>query len=71
MGYIWFGVVDLFDFLNYEGCEFLLILVFDDIEKELGVELEFEGEGDEFLCDFVKIFGDDVDVIFLFCGIWD
>ncbi|KAI4387510.1 hypothetical protein MLD38_005338 [Melastoma candidum] len=30
------------DFLNYEGCEFLLIAASDDVEEELGLELETE-----------------------------
>lgn len=30
------------DFLNYEGCEFLLISASDDIEEELGLELKTE-----------------------------
>ncbi|KAG2256990.1 hypothetical protein Bca52824_076284 [Brassica carinata] len=59
------------DFLNYEGCEFLLISASDDIEEELGVELESEGEGDESSCDLVKTFGDDVDATPLLRGTWD
>lgn len=38
------------DFLNYEGCEFLLISASDDIKEELGLELEGEavgGSGDQ------------------------
>lgn len=31
------------DFLNFEGCEFLLISASDDIEEELGLELRTEG----------------------------
>ncbi|KAK1577313.1 hypothetical protein Q3G72_020610 [Acer saccharum] len=47
------------DFLNYEGCEFLLISASDDIEKELGLELETEeGEADESCSDLVKTFGE-------------
>ncbi|KAK3219019.1 hypothetical protein Dsin_012989 [Dipteronia sinensis] len=47
------------DFLNYEGCEFLLISAADDIEKELGLELETEeGEADESCSDLVKTFGE-------------
>ncbi|GMN67301.1 hypothetical protein TIFTF001_036387 [Ficus carica] len=30
------------DFLNYEGCEFLLIAASDNIEEELGLELKTE-----------------------------
>ncbi|CAF2258206.1 unnamed protein product [Brassica napus] len=40
LGHTRFGAADPPDFLNYEGCEFLLISASDDIEKELGVELE-------------------------------
>ncbi|TXG69614.1 hypothetical protein EZV62_004549 [Acer yangbiense] len=47
------------DFLNHEGCEFLLISASDDIEKELGLELETEeGEADESCSDLVKTFGE-------------
>lgn len=57
------------DFLNYEGCEFLLISASDDIEEELGLDLKTEEEeeqsqseeDDEECCssDLVKMFGDD------------
>ena len=71
LGHTRFGAADPPDFLNYEGCEFLLISASDDIEEELGVELESEGEGDESSCDLVKTFGDDVDATHLLRGTWD
>ena len=33
------------DLLNYEGCELLLIAASDDVEDELGLQLE-DGEGE-------------------------
>ncbi|KAL8556684.1 hypothetical protein ACS0TY_004219 [Phlomoides rotata] len=44
------------DFLNYEGCEFLLISASDDIEQELGLELKTE-EDDE-CSDLIQTFGE-------------
>lgn len=32
------------DFLDYDGCEFILIAASDDIKKELGIEIETEEE---------------------------
>ncbi|TYI40157.1 hypothetical protein ES332_A02G144000v1 [Gossypium tomentosum] len=58
------------DFLNYEGCEFLLILASDDIDKELGLELETEGEADPSCSDLVRTFGDTASTTPLFKGIW-
>ncbi|KAL6134829.1 hypothetical protein ACLB2K_067057 [Fragaria x ananassa] len=47
------------DFLNYEGCEFLLISASDNIEEELGLELQTEEvEADESCSDLIKTFGD-------------
>lgn len=48
------------DFLNYEGCEFLLIAASDDIEEELGLELktEVENSHDPSCSDLVHIFGE-------------
>lgn len=71
LGHTRFGAADPPDFLNYEGCEFLLISASDDIEAELGMELEPDGEGDESSCDLVKTFGDDVDATPLLRGTWD
>ncbi|KAA8541518.1 hypothetical protein F0562_022670 [Nyssa sinensis] len=44
------------DFLNYEGCEFLLTLASDDIEEELGLELRTEGEAEESRSDLGCLF---------------
>ncbi|KAM7459477.1 hypothetical protein LguiA_036471 [Lonicera macranthoides] len=58
------------DFLNYEGCELLLISASDDIEEELGLELETE-EGDNDGCsDLVKTFGETASTTPLFKGTW-
>ncbi|KAK0598300.1 hypothetical protein LWI29_033494 [Acer saccharum] len=59
------------DFLNYEGCEFLLISASDDIEKELGLELETEeGEADESCSDLVQTFGETASTKPLLQGTW-
>ncbi|XWS19218.1 hypothetical protein CRYUN_Cryun32bG0112000 [Craigia yunnanensis] len=58
------------DFLNYEGCEFLLISASDDIDKELGLELETEGKADPSCSDLVKTFGETASTTPLFKGIW-
>lgn len=71
LGHTRFGAADPPDFLNYEGCEFLLISASDDIEQELGMELEPDGAGDESTCDLLKIFGDDVEATPLLGGTWD
>lgn len=68
LGHTRFGAADPPDFLNYEGCEFLLISASDDIEEELGMELEGDGDG---TCDLLKIFGDDVEATPLLRGTWD
>lgn len=54
------------DYLNFEGCEFLLISASDDIEQELGLELITEGEE----CDLVKTFGDMASTQPLLKGTW-
>ncbi|CAN6284484.1 unnamed protein product [Urochloa humidicola] len=67
------------DLLNYEGCELLLIAASDDVEEELGLELEGEvEEGDEGeeqraagCSDLVKMFGEVSDVKPLLSGTWD
>ncbi|KAG8380285.1 hypothetical protein BUALT_Bualt07G0177400 [Buddleja alternifolia] len=49
------------DFLNYEGCEFLLISASDDIEDELGLELRTEQSSCETAAecsDLIKTFGE-------------
>ncbi|GLU21876.1 hypothetical protein SLE2022_379880 [Rubroshorea leprosula] len=50
------------DFLNCEGCEFLLIAALDDIEEELGLELGTEGKADPFCSDLLKTFGETASV---------
>ncbi|PON60977.1 hypothetical protein PanWU01x14_149450 [Parasponia andersonii] len=48
------------DFLNYEGCEFLLIAASDDIEEELGLDLKTEEceSSDKSCSDLVETFGE-------------
>ncbi|KAL5554183.1 hypothetical protein UlMin_041584 [Ulmus minor] len=59
------------DFLNYEGCEFLLISASDDIEEELGLDLETESvECDKSYSDLVKTFGETASTIPLLKGTW-
>ncbi|XP_034695508.1 uncharacterized protein LOC117921667 [Vitis riparia] len=59
------------DFLNYEGCEFLLIAASDDIEGELGVELRAEeGEPEPACSDLVKTFGETASIAPLLKGTW-
>ncbi|KAL3699961.1 hypothetical protein R1sor_017983 [Riccia sorocarpa] len=48
-----FVAADPPDFLNYEGCELLLISASDDIEEELGLELE----GTDERSDLLNLFG--------------
>ncbi|KAL4637698.1 hypothetical protein ACB092_03G095000 [Castanea dentata] len=54
------------DFLNYKGCEFLLISASDDIEEELGLELKTEGESDVSCFDLVRTFGETASTSALF-----
>ncbi|KAI5055424.1 hypothetical protein GOP47_0028945 [Adiantum capillus-veneris] len=42
MGHYRFVSADPVNFLNYEGCEFILIAASDNIERELGVHLDVE-----------------------------
>ncbi|GMN22407.1 hypothetical protein TIFTF001_047430 [Ficus carica] len=55
-----YTAADLPDFLNYEGCEFLLIAASDNIEEELGLELKTEEcDQEERSCaDLVRTFGE-------------
>ena len=55
-----FSPADPPDFLNYEGCEFLLIAASNDIEEELGLDLKTEEcESEDKSCsDLVKTFGE-------------
>ncbi|RCV44498.1 hypothetical protein SETIT_9G378500v2 [Setaria italica] len=78
-----FAPADPPDLLNYEGCELLLIAASDDVEEELGLELEGEAEGEEGegsqgeeqraagCSDLVKMFGEVADVKPLLSGSWD
>ncbi|CAD6341604.1 unnamed protein product [Miscanthus lutarioriparius] len=69
------------DLLNYEGCQLLLIAASDDVEDELGLQLEGEvevedGEGENqqaaaSCSDLVKMFGEVADVKPLLSGSWD
>ncbi|XP_030553350.2 uncharacterized protein LOC115757310 [Rhodamnia argentea] len=58
------------NFLNYEGCELLLISASDDIEEELGLELKGECEGDPSCSDLLKTFGETAPMDPLFRGTW-
>lgn len=60
------------DFLNYEGCEFLLIAASDNIEAELGLELKTEEcDQEERSCaDLVRTFGEIGSAKPLFEGTW-
>ncbi|KAK6911174.1 hypothetical protein RJ641_023267 [Dillenia turbinata] len=58
------------DFLNYEGCEFLLISASDDIEEELGLELKTEFANVESCSELVNTFGDTADTKPLREGTW-
>ncbi|XP_020578796.1 uncharacterized protein LOC110023638 [Phalaenopsis equestris] len=70
-----FAAADPPDFLNYEGCEFLLISASDDIDEELGLDLKTQNEGeeeeaDESCSDLIKLFGDSASSKPLFSGTW-
>lgn len=58
------------DFLNYEGCEFLLISASDDIENELGLELKTEEETDPSCSNLINTFGDTASTSALLKGTW-
>ncbi|KAM0959518.1 hypothetical protein ACFX15_024091 [Malus domestica] len=62
--------VDPPDFLNYEGCEFLLISASDDVEEELGLDLQTEGEANESCSDLIKTFGETASTKPLLKGTW-
>ena len=69
------------DLLNYEGCELPLIAASDDVEDELGLQLEGgveveDGEGENqqaaaSCSDLVKMFGEVADVKPLLSGSWE
>ncbi|XP_076955123.1 uncharacterized protein LOC143629850 [Bidens hawaiensis] len=54
------------DFLNYEGCEFLLISASDDIHQELGLEIEEDAS----CSDLVNTFGETASTDALYRGVW-
>ncbi|CAA3000390.1 Hypothetical predicted protein, partial [Olea europaea subsp. europaea] len=64
------------DFLNYEGCEFLLISASDDIEEELGLQLETEidaqkqNQHDASCSDLVRTFGETASTRAFLKGTW-
>ena len=73
MGHLKFAPADPPDFLNYEGCELLLISASDDIEDELGLELQTEEEQNEASCcssDLLNTFGETVSTDALLKGTW-
>ena len=65
-----FAPADPPDFLNYEGCEFLLIAASDDVEEELGLDLETEGCEEKSCSDLVGTFGETGSTKALFEGTW-
>ncbi|CAI8611757.1 unnamed protein product [Vicia faba] len=69
LGHVRFGPADPPDFLNYEGCEFLLISASDDIEDELGLKLVTQ-EGCSDLINTFKLEEDHVSVTPFLKGIW-
>ncbi|RDY11306.1 hypothetical protein CR513_04057, partial [Mucuna pruriens] len=58
LGHVKFGPADPPDFLNYEGCEFLLISASDHIEDELSLDLDLDLELDASCSDLLNTFGD-------------
>lgn len=70
LGHLKFGPADPPDFLNYEGCEFLLISASDHIEDELGLGLQTEGEQDASCSDLLNTFGDAAPTTVLLKGTW-
>ncbi|XAR74060.1 hypothetical protein NMG60_11008226 [Bertholletia excelsa] len=70
-GKLRFAPADPPDFLNYEGCELLLISASDDIDEELRLELKTECEAAQPWCsDLVKTFGETAATTPLFQGTW-
>lgn len=68
-----YGPADPPDFLNYEGCEFLLISASDDLEEELGLELKGEvdeSRADESCSDLIQMFGEAGSAKPLLSGTW-
>ncbi|PIA60971.1 hypothetical protein AQUCO_00300470v1 [Aquilegia coerulea] len=70
-GQLRYSEADPPDFLNYEGCEFLLVAASDDIEEELGLELKTEGELSDASCsDLLRTFGETASASPLLKGTW-
>ncbi|XP_039169580.1 uncharacterized protein LOC120293867 [Eucalyptus grandis] len=69
-GQLRYSLADPPYFLNYEGCELLLISASDDIEEELGLELKAEGEADPSCSDLLETFGEIAPVDALLRGTW-
>ncbi|KAK1315597.1 hypothetical protein QJS10_CPA05g02463 [Acorus calamus] len=66
-GQLRFHPADPPDFLNYEGCEFLLISASDDIDEELGLEVKTEGAE---CSDLIEMFGETASSRSLLGGTW-
>ncbi|XP_024971534.1 uncharacterized protein LOC112510367 isoform X2 [Cynara cardunculus var. scolymus] len=69
-GKLRFHAADPPEFLNYEGCEFLLISASDDIQQELGLELKLPNELDDSCSHLLNTFGELASTDALFRGIW-
>ncbi|KAH7863969.1 hypothetical protein Vadar_024127 [Vaccinium darrowii] len=70
-GHLRYSSADPPDFLNYEGCEFLLVPASDDIQGGLGLDLKTEcDEPDPSCSDLVKTFGETASTTPLFEGTW-
>ncbi|KAD0968773.1 hypothetical protein E3N88_43492 [Mikania micrantha] len=65
-GQLSYHAADPPDFLNYEGCEFLLISASDEIQEELGLEIQEDAS----CSDLVDTFGETASADALFRGIW-
>ncbi|GJW82398.1 hypothetical protein Tco_0146373, partial [Tanacetum coccineum] len=66
-GKLGYHAADPPDFLNYQGCEFLLISASDNIHEELGVEVH----EDSSCSDLINTFGAETSTDALLKGIWD
>ncbi|KAK1268851.1 hypothetical protein QJS04_geneDACA014002 [Acorus gramineus] len=66
-GQLRFHPADPPDFLNYEGCKFLLISASDDIDEELGLEVKTEGAE---CSDLIELFGETASSRPLLSGTW-
>ncbi|MQL74863.1 hypothetical protein Taro_007240 [Colocasia esculenta] len=71
LGQLRFAPADPPDFLNYEGCEFLLISASDDIDGELGLDVKTEQCSDPSCSDLIRSFGETASVRPLLSGTWD